>query len=52
MLLDEQPGNPYRVFAKELRKQVLLSELSSMLRISALLETAWALASEAADSDK
>jgi hypothetical protein len=50
MLLDEQPSNAYRQLAKELRKQVLLSDLPSMLRIAALLETVWALASGAADS--
>jgi hypothetical protein len=50
MLLDEQPSNAYREFAKEIRKQVLLSELPSMLRIAALLEAAWALAGEMADS--
>jgi hypothetical protein len=49
-LLDEDPGNAYRQLGKELRKQVLLSELPSMLRVSALLETAWALAREVSDS--
>ena len=50
VLLDEQPGNAYREFANEIRKQVLLSELPSMLRTAALLETAWALVCGVADS--
>jgi hypothetical protein len=50
MLLDKQPDNAYRVFANEIRKQVLLSELPSMLRIATLLEAAWALASGVADN--
>ena len=49
-ILDEDPGNAYRQLAKELRKQVSLSELPSMLRVAALLETAWALACGVADS--
>ena len=46
----QPPDTQYHLFAGELRKKIVLSQLPLHLRIAALLETAWCLSAEIEDA--